>query len=206
MSLIYLYEQFENCNNQEKLLKEYELKFNRSFYTNLFLNDTSGKEQNNKNMFGVLLMNVSKDELIECIDDYIVAVMNYRAYNNKRKIYNSVFSNEDREIIQAVQTVKYAIENRDLILIDSLIIQLSATYLINKSDMFSVLKFGMKKYYPWSFTEINPILLIPAIARHMYKYHYKSRTDEETNKSHMAHTVCNLIMIYHILKRRITNV
>lgn len=36
-----------------------------------------------------------------------------------------------------------------------------------------------------------------AALRHVYKWLWKSSTDEESRRNHLAHAVCNLIMLLH---------
>lgn len=201
MSLKYLYNKLENMSQTEQL--NYIAKATGKECSKFF-NNTDGKESSNKNPFGILLIYLDNKELLTLLNSYIVQVMNIDN-NIDNFLFKKIFSPIDREIINTIRDTKCALLNNDLELIKYRIIQLSNTYFIYSDQIYSVLSFGEHKYSPWSFLNIDPELLLPAIARHMYKFHYINREDEETNITHMAHAVCNLIMIYQIIKRRLDN-
>lgn len=201
MSLKYLYNKFENMSQTEQL--NYIAKVTGKECSKFF-NNTDGKESSNKNPFGILLIYLDNKRLLAELNHYIVRVMNIDD-NIDNFLFKNLFGPYDLEIINTVRDIKEALDNNNINLVKSRIIQLASTYFIYPDQIYSVLSFGEHKYSPWSFLNIDPELLLPAIARHMYKFHYVSREDEETKITHMAHTVCNLIMIHHIIKRRIEN-
>lgn len=205
MSLKYFYNKFNTpsvnqiCNifNKYEIIPLYPVLDN--------FKDVIGKQSASKNVFGYVLMHLSKEQILELLPGYLVDLECFNIPDsNKLKRYNRVFNHRDKLIISTLHLCVEAIQSKNLnsLMIAREFIKANCATNIDSSDIFEVFSFGLGKYSEWSFLKINPYLLVPAIARHMYKFYYVSKEDEETNINHMAHAYCNLIMLEHIIRNQ----
>lgn len=187
MSLKYLWNKLEKMNSLEQ----------QAYITNIFkqfditpyypiadnFKNTDGKESSGKNPLGYLVMHLALDQLNLLIPEYYRELLPHSSFKTVEQI----------NILGIIQDTINAIKRYDT---DSL------PGLENHTEeMLEVFEFGVGKYHPWSFLDLNPYTLIPALFRHLYKYYYLSKKDEETNVSHLAHAACNVRMIQLIIER-----
>lgn len=145
--------------------------------------NTPGKESSGKNPLGYIIMNLRPEQVDELIPQYF-----------RDLVGKDTFSTQDRIIMDICYSAAECIENRNTFFY--------FPYKSQAPELLSVFEFGVGKYSPWSFLELSPHQLIPAMFRHLYKYFNISKTDEETNLSHLAHAECNSRMIELILEKR----
>lgn len=188
MSLRYLYNKLNDMSSLEQecyiknIFKQFDItpKFDLD---KLFINQ-SGKQSSGKNPLGYLVMHLDYNQLQSLIPEYFVDLCE-----------GFTFGSKDDCIMN---TVDKAMDLIELGTIDSLYYNLK----YDQSDVLSVFEFGVGKYSPYSFLNLDPYELVPALFRHLYKHYYISTVDEETGLPHMAHAFCNLRMIEMIVKRR----
>lgn len=187
MSLTYLYNKLENMDTREQY----------SYIKNVFLNfqirpkfdideifkDSSGKQSKGKNPLGYLVMHLSIKQLQQLVPEYLVELCN-----------GDTFNKHDWTIMSVIEDAMCSYYQDAYSFID-----------IDKSEMCNVFNFGVGKYSPWSFLTLNKYLLVPALFRHLYKYYYISKVDEETGLSHLAHAACNIRMMQLIDNRSKTD-
>lgn len=68
-----------------------------------------------------------------------------------------------------------------------------------------VLEFGKTKYSSWNWSEgsgFNWTRVISAALRHIFAWMRGEDLDPETNKSHLAHAVCNLIFLLYYTQNK----
>lgn len=147
--------------------------------------DIKGKQAKGKNPLGYIVMHLNENQLEELIPEYL-----------RQLCGKSTFDTHDSNLYDLIYHVVDAIIWEDAELLPSL----EDCYDI--SDMLDIFEFGVGKYSPWSFMELNPITLVPALFRHMYKAHYMHPIDNESGRPHLAHAACNLRMIELILEER----
>lgn len=135
-----------------------------------------GKEVDNKNPLGYLVMHLTEEQIIKLLPEYLVDLMELTQLNYT-----------DSMLIKLTRKLVYSTN----IYID-----------YDKSDMFEVFNFGVGKYSPWSFLKLNDLKLIPAFFRHMYKHYYICKIDEESGYPHTAHAACNIRMIELIRRNK----
>ena len=188
MSLKYLYKKLENMNSREQYayIQNVFFRFQIRPKINIdqIFNDTPGKQASGKNPLGYLVMHLDYNQLQSLIPEYFVELCE-----------GFTFGSKDDCIMN---TVDKAMDLIELGTIDSLYYNLK----YDQSDVLSVFEFGVGKYSPYSFLNLDPYELVPALFRHLYKHYYISTVDEETGLPHMAHAYCNLRMIEMIVKRR----
>lgn len=177
MSLTYLYNKLEKMNTREQyayiqnVLLQFQIKPKLDLVS--IFNDIPGKESCGKNPLGYLVMHLSLDQLEQLIPTYF-----------KELIGQSTFNEVDLSIMNTIDKVVQYIEGEELI------------FEFEHPDlMLQVYEFGVAKYKPWSFLELNPYSLILALFRHLYKHFYISKIDEESGLPHSIHADCNLRMI-----------
>ena len=188
MSLRYLYNKLNYMSSLEQecyiksIFKQFDIepKFD---IDNLFTNK-AGKQAKNKNPLGYIVMHLDYNQLQSLVPEYFVDLCE-----------GFTFGSKDDCIMN---TVDKAMDLIELGTIDSLYYNLK----YDQSDVLSVFEFGVGKYSPYSFLNLDPYELVPALFRHLYKHYYISTVDEETGLPHMAHAFCNLRMIEMIIKRR----
>lgn len=187
MSLTYLYNKLENMDTREQY----------SYIKNVFLNfqirpkfdideifkDSSGKQSKGKNPLGYLVMHLSTKQLQQLVPEYLVELCN-----------GDTFNKHDWTIMSVIEDAMCSYYQDAYNYID-----------VDKSAMCNVFNFGVGKYSPWSFLKLNKYLLVPALFRHLYKYYYISKVDEETGLSHLAHAACNIRMMQLIDNRSKTD-
>ena len=187
MSLKYLWNKLEKMNSLEQqayienIFKQFDITPCYPIADNF--KNTTGKQSSGKNPLGYLVMHLQLDQLIQLIPEYYRELLPSTSFKTVGQL----------DILGIVQDVVSAIKKHDtdyLPILDSDI-----------EEMLEVFEFGVGKYHPWSFLDLNPYTLVPALFRHLYKYHYVSKTDEETHVSHLAHAACNVRMIQLILER-----
>lgn len=187
MSLRYLWNKLDKMNSLEQ----------QAYITNIFkqfnitplypieenFKDIKGKQSSGKNPLGYIVMHLTDEQLNQLIPEYL------------------------RELVQDKSF--YTIEQEDII---NTIRKLVEKIKQNKTDVYTspyyrpdvmleVFQFGVGKYSPWSFLKLNPYTLLPAAFRHLYKYYFISKVDEETGLPHLAHFYCNGRMIDLIIER-----
>jgi hypothetical protein len=145
--------------------------------------NTTGKQSSGKNPLGYLVMHLQLDQLIQLIPEYYRELLPSTSFKTVGQL----------DILGIVQDVVSAIKKHDTDYLPILDYDIE--------EMLEVFEFGVGKYHPWSFLDLNPYTLVPALFRHLYKYHYVSKTDEETHVSHLAHAACNVRMMQLILER-----
>lgn len=188
MSLKYLWNKLEKMDSLEQqayienIFKQFDITPIYPIAGNF--KNTTGKQSSGKNPLGYLVMHLQLDQLIRLIPEYYRELLPSTSFKTVGQL----------DILGIVQDVVSAIKKHD---IDSL----PGLKTIDIEEMLEVFEFGVGKYHPWSFLDLNPYTLVPALFRHLYKYHYVSETDEETHVSHLAHAACNVRMIQLILER-----
>lgn len=188
MSLRYLWNKLANMDSLEQeayiknIFEQFGIKPLYPIEDNFV--DTPGKESKSKNPLGYILMHLNEEQLDLLIPEYLRSLCE-----------QSTFNSTDSNIYDTIYRVGDAIDFKD----SELLPNFDKYY--DVSDMLEVFNFGVVKYSPWSFLKLNPYTLIPALFRHLYKYHYISKVDEETNVSHLAHAACNIRMIDLIIKK-----
>lgn len=197
MSLKYIYNKLENMSTDEQyeyikdLFDHFEIKPLYPIEDNF--KDIPGKQSEFKNPTGYLILHFL-DNMEALVDNYIRSLC----------ITDTFDTSIDNEILDVIDQAQAAITTDSFASMPCLIDQNNDTTF--KADMPLVFEFGRHKYHDWSFLKLNPYTLIPALFRHLYKYYYVSKIDEETGLSHLAHAQCNLNMIELILSTRGNNV
>lgn len=178
MSLTYLYNKFQKMDKWEQygyiqnIFLQFKIKPKYDLITCL--------ESFPKNPLGYLVMHLSRDQLDQLIPQYL-----------RTLVGQSTFGGDDDIIFD---TVDFAMD-----LINK---KLSPNLRnVEPGKLLQVFEFGATKYKEWDFLNLNPYILVPAIFRHIYKYYYVSKTDEESGLDHMAHVDSNLRMICLINER-----
>lgn len=183
MSLTYLYNKLENMNSQEQYayIQNVLLQFQivpKLDLASIFEN-IPGKESSGKNPLGYLVMHLTLDQLEKLIPTYF-----------KELIGQSTFNSTDISIMNTIDKVVQYIEGEEYL------------FEFERPDlMLQVYEFGVAKYKPWSFLELNPYSLVLALFRHLYKHFYVAEIDEESNLPHSIHADCNLRMIELIINK-----
>ena len=203
MSLRYIYELFENKTSSENLNLINSLLYQagiKNTYCKIpeFFTETKHKQQSGKNPFGILLIEMTEQQLQRLIPDYIQELVVF----DEDKFF---FSRQDRSIIITIREAVSAIVNNDSFIIKLLIDKIMTNYKYNKSEVIEIFRLGHIKYGDKVYDK-NPFLLVAALARHLYKFYNKELIDEETGCYHINHAACNLIMIYHSIEWRKKNV
>lgn len=188
MSLKYLWNKLEKMDSleQQAYIENIFKQFDITSYYPIADNfkDTKGKQSSGKNPLGYLVMHLQLDQLMQLIPEYYRELLPSTSFKTVGQL----------DILGIVQDVVSAIKKHDTN-------SLPGLKTIDIEEMLEVFEFGVGKYHPWSFLDLNPYTLVPALFRHLYKYHYISKTDEETNASHLAHAACNIRMIQLIIER-----
>lgn len=188
MSLKYLWNKLEKMNSleQQAYIENIFKQFNVSPLYPIADNfkNIDGKESSGKNPLGYMVMHLQLDQLIQLIPEYYRELLPATSFKTVRQL----------DILGIIQDTVSAIEKYDTDSLPGLRVQ-------DIEEMLEVFEFGVGKYHPWSFLDLNPYTLVPALFRHLYKYYYVSKTDEETHVSHLAHAVCNIRMIQLILEK-----
>lgn len=187
MSLKYLWNKLEKMNSleQQAYIENIFKQFDITPYYPIADNfkNTTGKQSSGKNPLGYLVMHLQLDQLIQLIPEYYRELLPFTSFKTVGRL----------DILGIVQDVVSTIKKHDTDYLPILDYDIE--------EMLEVFEFGVGKYHPWSFLDLNPYTLVPALFRHLYKYHCISKTDEETNVSHLAHAACNIRMIQLILER-----
>ena len=187
MSLKYLWNKLEKMNSleQQAYIENIFKQFDITPYYPIADNfkNTTGKQSSGKNPLGYLVMHLQLDQLIQLIPEYYRELLPSTSFKTVGQL----------DILGIVQDVVSAIKKHDTDYLPILDYDIE--------EMLEVFEFGVGKYHPWSFLDLNPYTLVPALFRHLYKYHYVSKTDEETHVSHLAHAACNVRMMQLILER-----
>lgn len=188
MSLKYLWNKLEKMNSleQQAYIENIFKQFNITPYYPIADNfkNITGKESSGKNPLGYLVMHLQLEQLIQLIPEYYRDLLPYSSFRTLKQL----------DILGIIQDTVDAIKEHDTDLYPDSGEQVA-------EEMLEVFEFGVGKYHPWSFLDLNPYTLVPALFRHLYKYRYISKTDEETNVSHLAHAACNIRMIQLIIER-----
>lgn len=188
MSLKYLWNKLEKMNSleQQAYIENIFKQFDITPYYPIADNfkNIPGKQSQSKNPLGYIVMHLQLDQLTQLIPEYYRELLPFTSFKTVGQL----------DILGIVQDTVSAIKKHDTDNLPELRIQ-------DIEEMLEVFEFGVGKYHPWSFLDLNPYTLVPALFRHLYKYHYISKTDEETSVSHLAHATCNLRMIQLILER-----
>lgn len=188
MSLKYLWNKLEKMNSleQQAYIENIFKQFNITPYYPIADNfkNTTGKQSSGKNPLGYLVMHLQLDQLIQLIPEYYRELLPSTSFKTVGQL----------DILGIVQDVVSAIKKHDTN-------SLPGLKTIDIEEMLEVFEFGVGKYHPWSFLDLNPYTLVPALFRHLYKYRYISKTDEETHVLHLAHAACNIRMIQLIIER-----
>lgn len=188
MSLKYLWNKLEKMDSleQQAYIENIFKQFNITPYYPIADNfkNTTGKQSSGKNPLGYLVMHLQLDQLIQLIPEYYRELLPSTSFKTLEQL----------GILGIIQDTVSAIKKYDADSLPGLRVQ-------DIEEMLEVFEFGVGKYHPWSFLDLNPYTLVPALFRHFYKYHYVSKTDEETHVSHLAHAACNVRMIQLILER-----
>lgn len=188
MSLKYLWNKLEKMNSleQQAYIENIFKQFDITPYYPIEENfkNTPGKQSQSKNPLGYMVMHLQLDQLIQLIPEYYRELLPATSFKTVRQL----------DILGIIQDTVSAIKKYDTDSLPGLRVQ-------DIEEMLEVFEFGVGKYHPWSFLDLNPYTLVPALFRHLYKYHYVSKTDEETHVSHLAHAACNIRMIQLILER-----
>lgn len=189
MSLKYLWNKLEKMNSleQQAYIENIFKQFDVTPYYPIADNfkNIDGKESSGKNPLGYIVMHLQLDQLMQLIPEYYRELLPFTSFKTLEQL----------DILGTIQDTVSAIDKFDT---DSLP-ELRVSHGIE--EMLEVFEFGVGKYSPWSFLDLNPYTLVPALFRHLYKYYYISKTDEETNVSHLAHAACNIRMIELIIER-----
>lgn len=187
MSLKYLWNKLEKMNSleQQAYIENIFKQFDITPYYPIAGNfkNIDGKESSGKNPLGYLVMHLNKEQLNKLIPEYYRELLPATSFKTVRQL----------DILGIIQDTVSAIKKHDTDYLPILDYDIE--------EMLEVFEFGVGKYHPWSFLDLNPYTLVPALFRHLYKYHYVSKTDEETHVSHLAHAACNIRMIQLILER-----
>lgn len=182
MSLTYLYNKLENMNSREQYAYIQNIFFRFQIRPKINIDqifkDTPGKETAHKNPLGYIVMHLTLDQLQQLVPEYL-----------RKLVGKSTFNRTDDKIMGIIDGVMQG--NYEDLQVD-----------FDTSEMTQVFEFGVGKYSEWSFLELNPYILVPALFRHLYKYFYISKVDEESGKSHLAHAACNIRMIQLILENK----
>lgn len=198
MSLKYLWNKLEKMDSleQQAYIENIFKQFDITPYYPVADNfkNIDGKESSGKNPLGYILMHLAYEQLDELIPKYFRELCDIGTFQTDSQF----------KIIDTVQSATSCIKYRHLSNIDFLFVSEELDKL-NTDEMLEVFEFGVGKYSPWSFLKLNPYTLVPALFRHLYKYYYISKTDEETNVSHLAHAACNIRMIQLIIERGSNN-
>lgn len=188
MSLKYLWNKLEKMNSleQQAYIENIFKQFDITPYYPIADNfkNTPGKQSQSKNPLGYIAMHLQLDQLIQLIPEYYRELLPSISFKTLGQL----------DILGIIQDVVSAIKKHDTDYLPILDYDIE--------EMLEVFEFGVGKYHPWSFLDLNPYAPVPALFRHLYKYHYISKTDEETNVSHLAHAACNVRMIQLILEKR----
>lgn len=188
MSLKYLWNKLEKMDSleQQAYIENIFKQFGITPYYPIEENfkNTPGKQSQSKNPLGYMVMHLQLDQLIQLIPEYYRELLPATSFKTVRQL----------DILGIIQDTVSAIKKHDIDSLPGLRVQ-------DIEEMLEVFEFGVGKYHPWSFLDLNPYTLVPALFRHLYKYHYVSKTDEETHVSHLAHAACNIRMIQLILER-----
>lgn len=188
MSLKYLWNKLEKMNSleQQAYIENIFKQFDITPYYPIADNFKTipGKQSQSKNPLGYIAMHLQLDQLMQLIPEYYRELLPSSSFKTVGQL----------DILGIVQDVVSAIKKHDIDSLPGLRVQ-------DVEEMLEVFEFGVGKYHPWSFLDLNPYILVPALFRHLYKYHYISKTDEETHVSHLAHAACNVRMIQLILER-----
>lgn len=188
MSLKYLWNKLEKMDSleQQAYIENIFKQFDITPYYPIEENfkNTPGKQSQSKNPLGYMVMHLQLDQLIQLIPEYYRELLPATSFKTVRQL----------DILGIIQDTVSAIKKYDTDSLPGLRVQ-------DIEEMLEVFEFGVGKYHPWSFLDLNPYTLVPALFRHLYKYHYVSKTDEETHVSHLAHAACNVRMIQLILER-----
>lgn len=192
MSLKYLWNKLEKMDSleQQAYIENIFKQFDITPYYPIEENfkNTPGKQSQSKNPLGYMVMHLQLDQLIQLIPEYYRELLPATSFKTVRQL----------DILGIIQDTVSAIKKYDTDSLPGLRVQ-------DIEEMLEVFEFGVGKYHPWSFLDLNPYTLVPALFRHLYKYHYISKTDEETNVSHLAHAACNIRMIQLIIERGSNN-
>lgn len=187
MSLKYLWNKLEKMDSleQQAYIENIFKQFDITPYYPIEENfkNTPGKQSQSKNPLGYMVMHLQLDQLIQLIPEYYRELLPATSFKTVRQL----------DILGIIQDTVSAIKKYDTDSLPGLRVQ-------DIEEMLEVFEFGVGKYHPWSFLDLNPYTLVPALFRHLYKYHYVSKTDEETHVSHVAHAACNIRMIQLILE------
>lgn len=188
MSLKYLWNKLEKMNSleQQAYIENIFKQFDITPYYPIADNfkNIPGKQSQSKNPLGYIVMHLQLDQLMQLIPEYYRELLPSSSFKTVGQL----------DILGIIQDTVSAIRKHSIDSLPGLSNQ-------NTEEMLEVFEFGVGKYHPWSFLDLNPYTLVPALFRHLYKYHYVSKTDEETHVSHLAHAACNLRMIQLILER-----
>ena len=188
MSLKYLWNKLEKMNSleQQAYIENIFKQFDITPYYPIADNfkNIPGKQSQSKNPLGYIVMHLQLDQLMQLIPEYYRELLPSPSFKTVGQL----------DILGIIQDTVSAIRKYSIDSLPGLSNQ-------NTEEMLEVFEFGVGKYHPWSFLDLNPYTLVPALFRHLYKYHYISKTDEETNVSHLAHAACNIRMIQLILER-----
>lgn len=203
MSLRYIYELFENKTDTANLDLITSLLYQagiKNTYCNIceFFKTDSHKQQTGKNPFGILLIEMTEQQLQKLIPDYIQELV---VFDEDKQF----FSRTDRSIIITIRETVSAIVNKDSFIIKLLLDKIMTNFKYNKSEVIEIFRLGHIKYGDTVYNK-NPFLLVTALARHLYKFYNTELIDEETKCYHINHAACNLIMIYHIIEGEKKNV
>ena len=188
MSLKYLWNKLEKMNSleQQAYITNVFKQFNITPYYPVADNfkNIDGKESSGKNPLGYLVMHLTDEQLNQLIPEYYRELLPFTSFKTVGQL----------DILGIIQDTVSAIKKHNTDSLPGLSNQ-------DIEEMLEVFEFGVGKYHPWSFLDLNPYKLVPALFRHLYKYRYISKTDEETNVSHLAHAACNIRMIQLIIER-----
>ena len=188
MSLKYLWNKLEKMNSleQQAYIENIFKQFDITPYYPIADNfkNIPGKQSQSKNPLGYIVMHLQLDQLMQLIPEYYRELLPSSSFKTVGQL----------DILGIIQDTVSAIRKHSIDSLPGLSNQ-------NTEEMLEVFEFGVGKYHPWSFLDLNPYTLVPALFRHLYKYHYVSKTDEETHVSHLAHAACNIRMIQLIIER-----
>jgi hypothetical protein len=188
MSLKYLWNKLEKMNSleQQAYIENIFKQFDITPYYPIADNfkNIPGKQSQSKNPLGYIVMHLQLDQLMQLIPEYYRELLPSSSFKTVGQL----------DILGIIQDTVSAIRKYSIDSLPGLSNQ-------NTEEMLEVFEFGVGKYHPWSFLDLNPYTLVPALFRHLYKYHYISKTDEETHVSHLAHAACNIRMIQLIIER-----
>ena len=188
MSLKYLWNKLEKMNSleQQAYIENIFKQFDITPYYPIADNfkNIPGKQSQSKNPLGYIVMHLQLDQLMQLIPEYYRELLPSSSFKTVRQL----------DILGIIQDTVSAIKKYDTDSLPGLRVQ-------DIEEMLEVFEFGVGKYHPWSFLDLNPYTLVPALFRHLYKYYYVSKTDEETHVSHLAHAACNIRMTQLILER-----